>query len=159
MHDDGYTNKNRMNTVGVIIMSSCANCGQGGGGELQSKNVYDMLNGKVLQCCMSKSTSSLALCTKRSVGATCCRITPRGRGSMFKPPPKNEECPICFLTLPSLDTHRGENYKTCCGKIICLGCIYADVVERIEKMPCVHSADLSLSIKARRSFCKDTLNV
>ena len=43
--------------------------------------------------------------------------------ALFKQPPPNEDCPICFLTLPSLKT--GRKYKTCCGKIICSGCIHA----------------------------------
>ena len=42
---------------------------------------------------------------------------------LFKQPPQNEDCPICFLRLPTLDT--GRRYKSCCGKIICSGCIYA----------------------------------
>ena len=43
---------------------------------------------------------------------------------LFKQPPLGEDCPICFLTLPSLMT--GRKYKTCCGgKIICSGCIHA----------------------------------
>ena len=40
-----------------------------------------------------------------------------------KQPPPPEDCPICFLPLPSLDT--GSKYKTCCGKSICSGCIHA----------------------------------
>ena len=43
--------------------------------------------------------------------------------ALFEQPPQDEECPICFLTLPSLDT--GWKYKPCCGKIICSGCIHA----------------------------------
>ena len=42
---------------------------------------------------------------------------------LFKQPPPLEDCPICMLPLPSLDT--GRTYKPCCGKIICSGCIYA----------------------------------
>ena len=42
--------------------------------------------------------------------------------NLLQPLP-NEECPICFLTIPSLIT--GRKYKTCCGKIICSGCIHA----------------------------------
>ena len=42
---------------------------------------------------------------------------------LFKQPPHNEDCPICMLTLPSIDT--GSKYRGCCGKIICSGCIYA----------------------------------
>ena len=42
---------------------------------------------------------------------------------LFKQPPHNEDCSICMLLLPSLDT--GSKYKSCCGKIICSGCIHA----------------------------------
>ena len=51
--------------------------------------------------------------------------TPITDEELFKQPPKNEEdCPICFLRMPSLDT--GYKYKSCCGKVICSGCIYAN---------------------------------
>ena len=42
---------------------------------------------------------------------------------VFKLPPPNKDCPICMLPLPSLFT--GRKYKSCCGKIICSGCIHA----------------------------------
>ena len=43
---------------------------------------------------------------------------------LFKqPPPPREDCPICFLRLPSKIS--GSTYMTCCGKVICCGCIYA----------------------------------
>ena len=40
---------------------------------------------------------------------------------LFKQPPSQEECPICFLELP-IDL---ACYKSCCGKIVCEGCNYA----------------------------------
>ena len=47
---------------------------------------------------------------------------------LFKqPPPLHEDCPICFLFLPSLLT--GRIYMTCCGKTICSGCVYAPVYD------------------------------
>ena len=50
---------------------------------------------------------------------------------LFKqPPPINDDCPICFQRLSFLDT--GRRYKSCCGKIICSGCVYA-VVQRTKK--------------------------
>ena len=42
---------------------------------------------------------------------------------LFIQPPPNEDCPICMLPLPSLYT--GIRYRSCCGKRICSGCIYA----------------------------------
>ena len=42
---------------------------------------------------------------------------------LFKQPPPAEDCPICMLLLPSLYT--GYKYNSCCGKMICSGCIHA----------------------------------
>ena len=47
---------------------------------------------------------------------------------LFKqPPPKDDDCPICFLRLPLLGT--GRIYMECCGKLICSGCIYAPIYD------------------------------
>ena len=46
---------------------------------------------------------------------------------LFKQPPPLEDCPICFLRLPTLYT--GRRYKSCCGKDICSGCIHAPVYD------------------------------
>ena len=43
---------------------------------------------------------------------------------IFKQPPPNEDCPICFLQLPTLET--GCKYMVCCGKVICSGCTFAN---------------------------------
>ena len=39
---------------------------------------------------------------------------------LFADPPAREDCPICMLSLPS-----GEEFTfmSCCGKIICDGCV------------------------------------
>ena len=48
--------------------------------------------------------------------------------ALFKEPPhEHGDCPICFLRLPSLGS--GRSYMSCCGKIICRGCIYAPVYD------------------------------
>jgi len=42
---------------------------------------------------------------------------------LFKEHPPRDECPICCLPLPY-----GSNvytFKSCCGKLICCGCIHA----------------------------------
>jgi len=48
-------------------------------------------------------------------------------GKLFKQPPAAEDCPICFLRLPALDT--GRRYNDCCGKRICSGCIHAPLYD------------------------------
>ena len=53
---------------------------------------------------------------------------------LFKQPPLNEDCPICFLPFPLL--MKGSKYKACCGKIICGGCIHAvQMMDPDEKCP------------------------
>ena len=46
---------------------------------------------------------------------------------LFKQPPPLEDCPICFIRLPILDS--GKNYNSCCGKMICCGCLHAPVYD------------------------------
>ena len=42
---------------------------------------------------------------------------------LFKQPARTEECIICCLPLPLQSTL--HKYQTCCGKVLCLGCIHA----------------------------------
>ena len=46
---------------------------------------------------------------------------------LFKQLPPNEDCPICFLRLPTLEW--GQTYMVCCSKIICSGCVHAPVYD------------------------------
>jgi len=46
---------------------------------------------------------------------------------LFKQPPPKEDCPICFLRMPTYYT--GWSYNTCCGKSICRGCIHAPLYD------------------------------
>jgi len=46
---------------------------------------------------------------------------------LFKKPPPNEDCPICFLRLPQYIY--GWRYYACCGKVIRSGCVYAPVYD------------------------------
>ena len=43
--------------------------------------------------------------------------------ALFKDPPPPEDCPICFLPLPLNPGQR--TFHSCCGKIICDGCLHA----------------------------------
>ena len=54
---------------------------------------------------------------------------------LFKqPPPQFDDCPICFLRMPTLET--GYIYYSCCGKTICGGCDYAVTkIAKEEKCP------------------------
>ena len=52
---------------------------------------------------------------------------------LFKQPPPKEDCPICFLRMPALET--GYKYKACCGKAICSGCIHEVAKDGIGLCP------------------------
>eukprot|EP00979_Chaetoceros_neogracilis_P016713 scaffold9124_cov144-Chaetoceros_neogracile.AAC.1 len=58
---------------------------------------------------------------------------------LFKQPPPNEDCPICYLRLPIV----GDlcSYQPCCGTMMCDGCAYAHSVAEAdtekEKETCV----------------------
>ena len=53
---------------------------------------------------------------------------------LFKQPPTREDCPICMVPLSLL--HTGRKYYSCCGKIICSGCIHAiSLRDKEEKCP------------------------
>ena len=53
---------------------------------------------------------------------------------LYKQPPTiDDDCPICFQRLPFLET--GKRYQSCCGKIICSGCIHAVNMTRKTAIP------------------------
>jgi TPR repeat protein len=55
---------------------------------------------------------------------------------LFKQPPPNEDCPICSLRLP-IDLDQ-KTYQSCCGEILCRGCVHAHSVAAAdtEKYKC-----------------------
>ena len=52
---------------------------------------------------------------------------------LFNQPPPNEECPICMVTLPTHE--RGSTYYECCGKMICVGCMYSMMTRARKDRP------------------------
>jgi len=46
---------------------------------------------------------------------------------LFKQPPPADDCPICFIRLPTLNA--GTKYYACCGKVICSGCRLAPLYD------------------------------
>jgi len=112
---------NKDDTDQVSADNICANCGKG-----------------------EESTNSLKACTACRLVKYCsrdCQVAHRPQHKkackkraaelhdekFFKQPPRSEDCPICFLRMPSLWT--GSSYMTCCGKILCSGCIHAPVYD------------------------------
>lgn len=44
--------------------------------------------------------------------------------SLFKEPPPKDDCPICFVPMPSA-YQKIASFHPCCGKIVCKGCVHS----------------------------------
>ena len=99
----------------------CANCGKGEEGSISMK--------KCGACKLEKYCSNDCQ-THHSQHKKECRnrAAELHDAALFRQTPPREDCPICFLRIPSLYT--GRRYETCCGKFICSGCIHANEIMR-----------------------------
>ena len=95
----------------------CANCGKGeeSVGDLKACNACKMVKYCNRDCQIAHRPQHKKACKKRAAELH--------DEKLFKQPPPAEDCPICMLRLPSLDT--GKKYEACCRKMICSGCVYA----------------------------------
>ena len=108
-----------------IIMSTdsknlplCANCGkvEESSGQLKSCTACKIVKYCSRDCQKAHRSRHKKECRKRAVELY--------DEKLFKqPPPQFEACPICLSRMPTLDT--GRRYYSCCGKVICSGCVYA----------------------------------
>ena len=92
----------------------CADCGQEGGG-LKACNACKLVKYCNASCQRAHWSKHKQECKKRAAEIH--------DEALFKQPPPREECDICMLPLP-LEIAE-QIYQTCCGKILCNGCIHA----------------------------------
>ena len=109
------------------MISSCANCGKGEGCDLKKCSACKMVQYCSVDCQKAHRPQHKRDCKKRAAEIF--------DEALFKQPPLNlnEDCPICFLSLPSL--HTGRKYQSCCGKMICGGCVKAVLMDIDAKCP------------------------
>ena len=106
---------NELNEATVTILL-CAACGKEGVDDsMNACNKCDLVVYCNAACKKKHKSRHKKKCEKRAAELHDIQL--------FKQPPPLEDCPICMLPLPSLDT--GSKYKACCGKDICSGCIHA----------------------------------
>jgi len=99
--------------------SICANCGKEDS-KLKSCTACKLVKYCSRECQIAHRPQHKKVCKKRAAELY--------DEKLFKQPPLEfEDCPICFLRLPTLET--GYRYKTCCGKVICSGCYYAPLYD------------------------------
>ena len=105
-------------------ITTCANCG---------KDESDAVNLKRCTACkMVKYCSRDCQVAHRPKHKKECkrRAAELFDEELFKDPPEGPECPICMLPLPF--GHSQMYFRSCCGKSLCCGCVYAHLKEDIR---------------------------
>jgi len=98
-------------------MSTCANCGkEGNSDDMNTCNKCKMVKYCNAACKKKHRTKHKKKCERR--------VVELHEEQLFQQElPPREECSICFLPHP-IDESQMQ-FQTCCGKIVCDGCIYA----------------------------------
>ena len=107
---------NDNNNTSEVIQETCANCGKEGNSE-----DMNMCN----KCKSGKYCNAACKKKHRKKHKKECerRVAELHDKKLFKEPPPPDECSICMLSMPIKANQ--TTFKTCCGKRICNGCIYA----------------------------------
>jgi len=105
------------------IANTCANCGKEGDDVNNTCNKCKMVKYCNAACKKKHRHKHKKDCEEHQRLAAECAAKLHDEQLFKQPPSLHEDCPICFQRMPTLDT--GSKYKTCCGKMICSGCIHA----------------------------------
>ena len=114
---DTSNNDNDNNNNIISSGDVCANCGKGeeAGINLKSCAACKFVKYCSRDCQIAHRPQHKKACKKRAAELRDIEL--------FKQPPQLDDCPICFIRLPTYVI--GRTYMSCCGKVICTGCIYA----------------------------------
>jgi len=95
---------------------TCANCGKSEGESvnLKSCNACHMVKYCNRKCQVAHRPQHKKACKKRAAELY---------DEKFFKEVEREECPICLI--PLINGNQTESFMACCGKSICIGCIYA----------------------------------
>ena len=99
----------------------CAGCGKGGDG-LKTCNGCKLVKYCDSTCQKAHRPMHKKECKKRA--------SELHDEALFKQPPPTDECPICLVPLPLLES--ANVYHSCCGKTICCGCVFAMITEDLH---------------------------
>ena len=113
---------NESNNNGETTIIICANCGKEGGDNMNTCNKCKMVHYCNLACKKKHKSKHKKKCDRR--------VAELFDVELFKDPPR-EECPICML--PLANDPDQSHFKSCCGKVICYGCIYAILIEANQR--------------------------
>jgi TPR repeat protein len=109
----------------------CAACGDSddGGGSLEACTACNLVKDCNRTCQVAHRPAHKKACKERAAELF--------DEKLFKQPSPNEDCPICYLRLP-IDEDQFI-YQSCCGKMLCDGCVCANTVAAAdtERFKCV----------------------
>jgi len=132
-NNDGVCEINDMLQNMNMALSRCANCGKEGSDNMNTCNKCNMVRYCNAVCKKVHKKKHKKDCEEYQRLATEkhneeLRIAAELHDEkLFKQPPPAEDCPICFIRLPTLNS--GTKYYACCGKVICSGCSFAPVYD------------------------------
>jgi len=98
--------------VAIDDVSTCANCGKEGSDVNNECNKCKMVKYCNAACKKKHRSKHKKACERRAVEVY--------DEALFKDV-EPEECPLCFLMLPY--ESKTSSFMSCCGKVICNGCI------------------------------------
>ena len=113
--------KNMHITCTEVEIDKCANCGKEDSDGLKACTACKMVKYCNRDCQIAHRPKHKKECRKRAAELHDLEL--------FKQPPLKEDCPICMLPLPQLNT--GHKYYSCCGKKVCSGCIHAPIYDNL----------------------------
>jgi TPR repeat protein len=108
--------------------TSCANCGKGEEFETKLKtcNACKLVKYCGRDCQIAHRPHHKNACKKRAAELH--------DEALFMQPPRQDDCPICFLPLPGVET--GHRFRACCGKSICTGCSHEHYLQSSGSPTC-----------------------
>ena len=127
-------------------VSICANCGKEGSSD-EINNTCNKCK-QVMYCnaaCKKKHRHKHKKQCEEHVRLAAERTAKLYDEKLFKQPPPDEDCPICFIQLPTLGS--GSKYYSCCGKKICGGCNFAPLYDNQGKVVDDHKCPFCRTLK------------
>ena len=110
-------------------MSTCANCDKGEDedtNKLKACTACKLVKYCNRECQIAHRPKHKKECKKRSAEIY--------DEKLFKQPPPLDDCQICFIRLPSLES--AQTYQACCGKMFCSGCLCSvKAMDGVDKCP------------------------
>ena len=112
-------------TADTATITTCANCSKAEADDIKLSRctACKMVKYCCRECQVAHRPQHKKACKKRAAELF--------DEELFKDHPDSEECPICMLRLPIDRSH--SELQVCCGNLLCMGCLHAQIKEDVKK--------------------------